>query len=371
MKKKPFQIVNVVGARPNFIKIAPLIEEQKKYPKIFSPILVHTDQHYNFNLSQQFFKELHIPAPDIHLAVGAGSPIAQIAKIMAHFEKMMTQVKPSLVIVVGDVNSTLACALVANKLHIPIAHIEAGLRSGNQDMPEEVNRIVVDRISQLLFATERSAVYNLQKEGIAKKQIHLVGNVMIDTLKKFKNAALTKNTARKLRLNGYLLLTLHRPENVDSKKTLTQIIDLLKHIHYQIVFPMHPRTKKRIQDHNLYASLTALKSVQIIPPLGYLDFLNLEMNAMAVMTDSGGVQEETTALGIPCLTLRNETERPITVEEGTNTVVGLNKAKILNLLSQYCDNPQKHLQILPRYWDGNSSKRIVAVIIKYLYDLHN
>lgn len=341
------KILHVVGARPNFMKIAPIMKEMARYPDCFEQILVHTGQHYDNKMSQVFFDDLDIPQPDVYLNVGSGSHAEQTARIMLAFEPVLLKYQPDWILVVGDVNSTLACALVAAKLCIPVAHVEAGLRSFNRAMPEEVNRILTDQIADLLFTTEKSANENLAHEGIPGRKIHFVGNTMIDTLLQYKKPS-------------YALLTLHRPSNVDVPGILGGILCALTEIQavMPIIFPAHPRTMKRIQEFGFGDRLAAMPNLRVIEPLGYLEFLNLMVNARLVLTDSGGIQEETTALGVPCLTLREETERPITVAQGTNVVVGHDPQRIIASTMAILDN-SKHT---PKLWDGHAAERIVSIL---------
>ncbi|MCD6471485.1 UDP-N-acetylglucosamine 2-epimerase (non-hydrolyzing) [bacterium] len=369
VRNKKIKILCVVGARPNFIKISPLLQELKKYPK-FKPILVHTGQHYDYEMSGSFFKELDIPKPDYNLDVGSGSHASQTAKIMIEFEKICLKEKPNLVIVVGDVNSTLAAALVAKKLFIPVAHVEAGLRSRDMKMPEEINRILTDHISDYLFTSCPEANKNLINEGISKKKIFFVGNIMIDTLKsqisKIKSQKYKPKIFKQLNLKPkkYALLTLHRPSNVDSKETLKNLLDTFKIISEKIpiIFPIHPRTLKQIKKFRLKISNKQLK---IIPPLNYLETLHLMANSKLILTDSGGIQEETTVLKIPCLTLRKNTERPITVEIGTNTIVGQDRNKILEQVNKILFGKYKKGKI-PKYWDGKTAERIGELLKQFL-----
>jgi len=360
------KILIVVGTRPNFVKVAPLDKELKKYSK-FSSILVHTGQHYGSEMSESFFNELKLPRPDIYLGVGSGTHAEQTGKIMIKFEKVCKAEQPDLIVVVGDVNSTIACTLVAVKLGIKVAHVEAGLRSFDRTMPEEINRILTDSISDYLFTTCEDANENLLKEGIDKEKIYFVGNIMIDTLLKFKKRAEKKNTFEKFDLNkkNYALLTLHRPSNVDKKASLEKILRAIKMISYKIplIFPTHPRTKKFIKDHNLSSIINNSNSIILSKPLGYLEFLNLMINAKLVLTDSGGIQEETTVLKIPCLTLRKNTERPITVKIGTNILVGDDESKILINTEKILKNNYKNNYKIPKYWDGNTAKRIISIIL--------
>lgn len=360
------KIINVVGCRPNFIKLAPLLAEMKKHAQI-SPLIVHTGQHYDDALSEVFFRDLELPPPHIHLNVGSGSHAGQTARILQSFEGVLQDVKPDLVLVVGDVNSTLACSLTAVKLGIPTAHVEAGLRSFDRAMPEEINRIVTDAVSDLLFATEQSAVENLLREGIPGEKIFFVGNVMIDALLMYAGKTVSSTILEQLSLEpkSFALLTLHRPSNVEAPGALEQIVDALKTIqqHIRIVFPAHPRTLARLEQFGLARGVGFLPEVQLTEPMGYVDFVRLMRECLFVMTDSGGVQEESTALGIPCLTLRDNTERPATVTEGTNRLVGTNKPKIVAEALRILGGETIPGRI-PEKWDGQASKRIVDVLLK-------
>ncbi len=359
------KILNVVGARPNFVKISPLIEEMGRFSQI-EPIIVHTGQHYDYGMSKQFFKDLNIPDPDIHLEIGSGSHAVQTAKIMMGFEEVLLQEKPDLTLVVGDVNSTIACALVSVKMNIPVAHVEAGLRSGDRRMPEEINRILTDAISEYLFVTEHSGIENLSNEGVSGKKMFLVGNVMIDTLLKHKKQAEETGILKDLGLEGkdYCLLTLHRPINVDSKNGLKNILGALDEIQRDmlVIFPVHPRTRARMQEFDMQSWIDQMKGLRLINPVSYLEFLGLMCKAQFVLTDSGGIQEETTVLGIPCLTLRENTERPITVEVGTNVVIGTDQKRILEE-SKKLINGDKKQGAIPEYWDGKAAKRIVEILL--------
>jgi UDP-N-acetylglucosamine 2-epimerase (non-hydrolysing) len=348
------KILNVVGARPNFMKIAPIVEEMKKTPD-FDGVLVHTGQHYSDGMSDVFFRELGIPIPDVHLGVGSGTHAEQTARIMVEFEKVCVDRRPDLVLVVGDVNSTLACAIVAAKLCIPVVHVEAGLRSFDRTMPEEVNRVVTDALSSILFTTSRDADENLIREGIDASKIHFVGNVMIDTLLKHKQRAQELRIEKPQR---YALVTLHRASNVDDRAVLGPILEALNEITHSIpvLFPIHPRTAKSIRDFGL-----PMNGVRTMEPLGYLEFLNLEANATVVLTDSGGLQEETTILGVPCLTLRDNTERPITIAHGTNVMVGTDKTRILQAFRRVLNGDWKPSGP-PEGWDGHAAERIIRVL---------
>jgi UDP-N-acetylglucosamine 2-epimerase (non-hydrolysing) len=358
------KIVNVVGARPNLMKIAPLMDAYASAPEI-EPLLVHTGQHYDANLSELFFRQLGIPEPDLNLGVGSGSHAVQTAEIMRAFEPVAVRERPDAVLVVGDVNSTIACGLVAVKLGIQLVHVEAGLRSFDRDMPEEINRVLTDAISDLLFCTEQSGVDNLLREGIAAEKIHLVGNVMIDTLLRHRERAETSRVLETLGFTpgSYAVLTLHRPSNVDDPAVLTKLLDVLEVVlgDQPLVFPVHPRTRQKLDQFGLAARLSAQPRLRLVDPLGYLDFLKLMAHARIVLTDSGGIQEETTILGVPCLTLRENTERPVTVELGTNRVVGQHPERVL---AAYREVMSGHAirRGPPPLWDGRAAARIVAAL---------
>jgi len=365
MNQQKMKIACVVGARPNFMKIAPILEAMKKYPQL-QPILVHTGQHYDYEMSCVFFEDLDIPEPDVHLGVGSGSHAVQTAKIMIEFEKVALEYKPDLVLVVGDVNSTLACALVAAKLQIPVAHVEAGIRSFDKSMPEEINRILTDAVSDYLFVPTEHGCANLRREGIPEEKIFLVGDVMIDTLLKYKNKAATTPILDDLGLQkgNYALMTMHRPHNVDIKENLIKILRAIQEIQnkIQIVLPMHPRTRRRIEEFQLSEKISNMKNLIVLEPIGYLRFLNLMMNAQFVLTDSGGMQEETTVLNIPCLTLRENTERPETIDEGTNTLVGNDTQRIIEESFKILDGLGK-AGTYPKLWDGHAAVRIVETLL--------
>ena len=364
-------ILCVVGARPNFIKIAPVIRAMKGATPPLPVRLVHTGQHYDPHMNVQFFQALGIPDPDINLGVGSASHAVQTAEIMRRFEPVLDGERPAAVLVVGDVNSTLACALVAAKKGVAVIHVEAGLRSFDRTMPEEINRVLTDQVSDLLFITEKSACRNLLLEGIPESRIHFVGNVMIDTLR--YNLKQAVPAARTLGQYGappdwaqtFAVLTLHRPSNVDDSSTLRSLLGAIREIgrRLPVVFPMHPRTRARIDEYGLGSTLDA-RSVLQLPPLGYLEMLGLMQEARLVLTDSGGIQEETTALGIPCITLRDNTERPITVDEGTNTVVGQDPARILAVVDEILRTGGKAGRI-PELWDGRASERIAAMLSEW------
>jgi UDP-N-acetylglucosamine 2-epimerase (non-hydrolysing) len=351
------KVLNVVGARPNFMKIAPIVEEMKKTPGL-NGVLVHTGQHYDEGMSDVFFRDLGIPVPDVHLGVGSGTHSEQTARIMVEFEKVCMAEEPDLIVVVGDVNSTMACTIVAAKLLIPVAHVEAGLRSFDRKMPEEINRLVTDALSSLLFTTSRDADENLKREGVDASKIHFVGNVMIDTLLKQRRKAAELQVSKP---QQYALVTLHRPSNVDDPKVLGPILEALQQISktMPVLFPMHPRTRKRVGDFGL-----SMDGIRTMEPLGYLEFLNLESTAKVVLTDSGGLQEETTILGVPCLTLRHNTERPVTIEHGTNIMVGPDKGRILEAFRRIVNGDWKPSGP-PEFWDGHAAQRIVRVIREF------
>jgi UDP-N-acetylglucosamine 2-epimerase (non-hydrolysing) len=358
------KVINICGARPNFMKIAPLMRAYAARPA-FEALLVHTGQHYDAAMSKAFFDDLGIPRPDINLEVGSGSHATQTALIMQRFEPVVLEHKPDAVLVVGDVNSTIACGLVAVKLQVPLVHVEAGLRSFDRTMPEEVNRLLTDAISELLFVTEPAGVRNLEREGVPAEKIHVVGNVMIDTLLQHREMAARSDVLVRLQLaeKQYGALTLHRPSNVDDPEVLGGICDALEVIQATtpLVFPVHPRTRKNLEHTGLLARLEGMPGLRLTEPLGYLEFLKLMSEAALVLTDSGGIQEETTVLGVPCLTLRQNTERPVTVEQGTNQVVGVSPAAILEAYDRI-----RAGQIQPRVpelWDGRAAERIADVLL--------
>jgi UDP-N-acetylglucosamine 2-epimerase (non-hydrolysing) len=362
------KVLNIVGARPNFMKIAPVYAEMKRRQSEFDPLIVHTGQHYDEKMSDAFFNDLGMPKPDVYLGIGSASHAVQTAKIMLEFEPVIEREKPDWVLVVGDVNSTIACALVSSKLGVKIAHVEAGLRSGDRTMPEEINRILTDSISDLLLTPSPDGNDNLQKEGIPDQKVKLVGNVMIDSL--FRNLEFAKKSAIRhdLGLNekDYAALTLHRPSNVDDVNVFGGLLDALVEISQRIpiVFPAHPRTTARISEFG-FSERIENSNIKIIEPLGYLDFLNLMSNSKLVLTDSGGLQEETTALKIPCLTLRENTERPITIEMGTNILVGTNSGKIKQEAFQILNGEDfnKNAKV-PPLWDGKTAERICDALIE-------
>lgn len=374
----------VAGARPNFMKIAPLIhairESNARNARII-PVIVHTGQHYDKGLSQIFFDELGIPEPDFNLGIGSGSHAEQTGRIMIAFEQVALAQNPDLVVVAGDVNSTIACALVAAKLRIPVAHIEAGLRSFDRTMPEEINRILTDRISDFLFTPSRDADENLRKEGIAAENIFFVGNIMVDSLrlimKHLHKSRILSMLGKILDQNtGYAMITLHRPSNVDDKRTLERALGCIKELSRDMpmLFPVHPRTAKQIKDFGLGRTITWLdadyhirkgqnaSNIYGLPPLGYLDFVALMTKAKVIFTDSGGIQEESTVLGIPCITLRENTERPVTVTEGTNTITGNDPEKITAAFLLAISPGEKSIRSIPALWDGKTAPRIVEIL---------
>jgi UDP-N-acetylglucosamine 2-epimerase (non-hydrolysing) len=364
------KILNIVGARPNLPKIGPLMREMGRHPQI-TPVLVHTGQHYDEKLSDIFFRQMGIPAPQVNLEVGSGSHAAQTAEILKRIEPVLLEQKPDLVLVVGDVNSTIAVSLAAVKLGIRIAHVEAGLRSFDRAMPEEINRILTDALADYLFITEEDAAEHLRKEGRPSEAIFFVGNVMIDSLRHFLPIAQKSPIGSELALtNGahggnawkrFAVLTLHRPSNVDSTEKLKELLSAVDAVAAEIpvVFPVHPRTQQRLTD----GSIKSHPNLRIIPPVGYLDFLCLLSKAALVLTDSGGIQEETTALGVPCLTLRENTERPITISQGTNLLVGTDPAKIVAAAREVLSGKSKAGRI-PPLWDGHASERIVEILLR-------
>jgi UDP-N-acetylglucosamine 2-epimerase (non-hydrolysing) len=360
------KIINIVGARPNLPKIAPLIREMRRHPEI-EPLLVHTGQHYDDSLSDIFFRQMGIPEPNFNLEVGSGSHAAQTAEVLKRIEPILIESKPDLVLVVGDVNSTVAVSLAAAKLGIPVAHVEAGLRSFDRSMPEEINRILTDALAEYLFVTEEGAVGNLLKEGRPPSSIHFVGNVMIDSLRHFLPVAQKSHIGHELGLmieggwRRFAVLTLHRPSNVDSMEKLLELLGAVAAVAAEVpvIFPVHPRTQERLAQ----AGMAHHPQLRLISPLGYLDFLCLLSNATLVLTDSGGIQEETTALGVPCLTLRENTERPVTISEGTNILVGIDPDKIVPAAQEILAGKSK-IGRIPPLWDGKAAERIVEILLQ-------
>ncbi|MHB8534199.1 MAG: non-hydrolyzing UDP-N-acetylglucosamine 2-epimerase [Sulfuricaulis sp.] len=362
------KVINVVGARPNFMKMAPIIEAMNRYPARIQHRLVHTGQHYDERMSKSFFSDLGMPKPDIDLEVGSGSHAEQTARIMVEFEKVCLREAPDLVVVVGDVNSTMACAITAKKLGIKVAHVEAGLRSRDMSMPEEINRLCTDVLCDYLFTTDHFADENLLAEGVPPERIFFVGNVMIDTLLKHRELARGLGLIERwgLKPRGFATLTLHRPSNVDDPDTLRGILEALRTIGEEIpiVFPTHPRTKKMIAQFGFgdyFSSTRQPRGLWMTDPLGYLEFLHLNMHAILLITDSGGLQEEATVLGVPCLTLRHNTERPITCEMGTNVIVGNSGDNILNHAFKVLKGDVPPGKV-PEKWDGRAAERIVKVL---------
>ncbi|HRS02546.1 MAG TPA: UDP-N-acetylglucosamine 2-epimerase (non-hydrolyzing) [Bacteroidota bacterium] len=366
------KIISVVGARPNFMKIAPIhralasMNLNSYMNNHLEHLIVHTGQHYDFNLSDAFIRDLELPKPDYFLGVGSGTHSEQTAKIMIEFEKVVQKENPDLIIVVGDVNSTIACGLVAAKQLIPLAHIEAGLRSFDRTMPEEINRVLTDTISNFHFITEKSAYTNLINEGVDPDNIFFVGNTMIDSLifakNKVDNSKFLENN--NLKKDEYVVVTLHRPSNVDNRESLAMFYDIFEYLSYfkKIIFPVHPRTTKMMKEFNIYDKYISLKNLIMVEPMNYIDFLNCMMNAYFVMTDSGGIQEETTYLDIPCITLRTTTERPITIELGTNRLINPEPDIIKFEINNIIKKRPKRIAI-PPLWDGNAGNRIATIIV--------
>lgn len=369
IKDQRSKILLIAGARPNFMKVAPIYAEMKRRASEFLPMIVHTGQHYDVAMSEAFFDDLGMPKPDIHLGVGSGSHAVQTAKIMTEFEPVVLEHKPDWVLVVGDVNSTIACALVCAKLGVKVAHVEAGLRSRDRTMPEEINRILTDSISDLLLTTSQDADENLKNEGIPAERIRFVGNVMIDSLLDHLKIAESSTVRSDVGVSDgeYAVLTLHRPSNVDDKKVFGGILDALLTIAEELplVFPVHPRTRAKIDEFG-FGKRIASSNIKLIEPLGYLDFMRLYSGSKLVLTDSGGLQEETTVLGIPCLTLRENTERPITVEMGTNVLVGTDPEEIrsaaFTVLRRSASNQDA---VIPPLWDGKAAVRICDELVRF------
>ncbi|HXM23685.1 MAG TPA: UDP-N-acetylglucosamine 2-epimerase (non-hydrolyzing) [Terriglobales bacterium] len=349
------QILHIVGARPNFMKAAPVLRAFQKWPQV-QQTLVHTGQHYDTNMSDVFFSQLEIPAPDVNLGVGSGTHAQQTAEIMSRLEPIVLERRPDVVLVYGDVNSTVAAALVCSKLLIRVAHVEAGLRSFDRSMPEEINRIVTDRLADFLFTPSEDGDMNLQREGVPGDKIHRVGNVMIDSLIRLLPSAM--QYPKDGLPDRYALVTLHRPSNVDDSAVLKSILDSLVEVNRQldVVFPVHPRTRQRIAEFS-----TNIEKLHLLEPLPYIEFLALQRRAAVVITDSGGIQEETTYLGIPCLTLRNNTERPITLTLGTNVLVGQDRKKLRSELNRILEGKSK-IGRIPPLWDGHAGDRIAEIL---------
>lgn len=370
------KIISVVGARPNFMKVAPIHKAFIKY-KSENPdsnvvhLICHTGQHYDEKMSKVFFDDLELPKPDYYLGVGSGTHAEQTAGVMLAFEKVLIDEKPDLIIVVGDVNSTIACSLVASKIGIKIAHVEAGLRSFDRTMPEEINRLLTDTISDFLFVTETSGLVNLEKEGINKNKVFFSGNVMIDSLVEYLNKADRSNIIDELKLvaGKYILVTLHRPANVDSPEFLKRVFHSLNKYAEQmkVVFPVHPRTRQNIKVYGIEESIS--QNIILTEPIGYIDFLALIKKAGLIITDSGGIQEESTYLGVQCITVRNNTERPVTVEIGTNQLVGTDWNLVDSAVEKILSGEIKKGEI-PELWDGKAAERIVEVLARRLYGLN-
>ena len=364
------KIVVVVGARPNFMKAAPIIdalsEERRRRPDL-KVMLVHTGQHYDERMSAAFFDDLDLPRPDLDLCVGSGSHGEQTGKILIAFEQFLIRERPDWVVVVGDVNSTVACALAAKKLLIKVAHVEAGLRSGDRTMPEEINRVVTDVLADALFTTEPAANHNLSKEGIPGERVHFVGNVMIDSLLRYREKAVELRRWEWLGLEPgrYAVLTLHRPNNVDDRETLSSILSALEEVQatLPLVFPVHPRTRKMAHEFGLWDPMRRWENTQLLEPLPFLEMLSLTSKAAVILTDSGGLQEEALVLGVPCITLRDNTERPITVALGGNQVVGTRRAAIVDAVRAEIA-VDRHASCAPEKWDGAAARRIVDVLLQ-------
>jgi len=370
-------VLCVVGARPNYMKMAPIVQRMRHAQSALRPFLVHTGQHYDEAMSERLFADLQLPQPDINLNVGSATHAVQTAEIMRCFEPVLDQHKPACVLVVGDVNSTLACALVSAKRGIPVVHVEAGLRSFDRTMPEEINRVLTDQISEILYTTETSAHQNLLREGVPEARIRFVGNVMIDSLLAHRARAVAPEMMLRRALispeviqcsQGYAVVTLHRPANVDDPETLRTLLNTIREIGEKlpVVWPLHPRTQRNAEAFGI-AQLLSSPRLIILPPAGYLEMLGLMGGATVVLTDSGGIQEETTALAVPCLTLRENTERPITVEQGTNTVTGVNPQVILAEVDAVLTTGGKRGRT-PELWDGRAAERIVADLAETLLD---
>jgi UDP-N-acetylglucosamine 2-epimerase (non-hydrolysing) len=363
------KIISVVGARPNFMKVAPLHRAFQEREAITESLIVHTGQHYDEQMSDILFEQLELPRPDRYLGVGSASHAQQTARVMTAFEEVVEEEAPDLVLVVGDVNSTLACSLVATKMHIPVAHVEAGLRSGDRRMPEEINRLLTDTIAELLFVTEQDGIDNLKAEGVSDDRIFFVGNVMIDFLVFFREKAAQTGIVEELDLtpSGYAVMTMHRPSNVDNREGLTRPLETIEQIAdlVPLVFPMHPRTRNRFDEFRLADRLEAVEDLILLEPLCYLEFLRLMEKAGVVVTDSGGIQEETTFLQVPCLTLRDSTERPITITQGTNELMELHPDNVERRVRDILSGNHSDGQI-PNKWDGRASGRISKHIVRRL-----
>jgi UDP-N-acetylglucosamine 2-epimerase (non-hydrolysing) len=363
-----FKIISVVGTRPNFVKIAPLYHELLKHATIISHKICHTGQHFDKNMSDIFFQELNMPSPDFFLGINGGSHAKQTAEILNKFEEILLKEKPDLIVVPGDVNSTMACALTASKLGIKVAHVEAGLRSFDRSMPEEINRIITDSISDYLFVSEPSGLKNLQREGVESNKVFYVGNIMIDSLVALLKQADESKITGILNLvdKEYSLVTFHRPSNVDGEEALMRLVDFLNTLamKMKVVFPIHPRTFSNLQKFGLTDKLSP--DVILSQPIGYIDFIKLIKEARFVVTDSGGIQEETTWLVVPCITVRTTTERPVTVDEGTNQLAGTNFTNVLYAVDKVINGASESKSKIPNLWDGKTAERIVSILLKEL-----
>jgi len=375
MRQPPGPLACVVGARPNYMKMAPLVRAFAARSDLPDVALIHTGQHYDLAMNERLFADLELPRPDLNLEVGSGTHAIQTAEIMRRFEPVMDQLAPSCVIVVGDVNSTLACSLVASKKSTPVAHVEAGLRSFDRTMPEEINRVLTDQIADLLYTTERSAADNLAREGIPPERVHFVGNVMIDSLLRHRQQAVPPvETLARAGLPatfidhacGFGVVTLHRPSNVDDPEALTEAVSILSEVatRLPLIWPVHPRARGNIERFGLSPLLAAAR-IALLTPQGYLETLGLLANARLVLTDSGGIQEETTSLAVPCLTMRTNTERPITVEQGTNTIVGRDRGRIVRCVDDILANGGRRGR-MPELWDGHAAERIAEHLGQWL-----
>jgi UDP-N-acetylglucosamine 2-epimerase (non-hydrolysing) len=365
--KEKIKIINVVGARPNFMKIAPLHRTFSKHPMIQSKIL-HTGQHYDAKMSDVFFNQLELPQPDFYLGIGGGSHTYQKAHVMLKFEEILLEESPDIVLVVGDVNATAACSIVAVKMGIKTVHVEAGLRSGDRSMPEEINRMITDVICDHLFVHEQSGMINLAKEGISDEKISFVGNVMIDSLIYYREKAKQEKILDELKVapKEYILMTMHRPANVDNKESLEDILEIIENAveHKTVVFPIHPRTSNNIKKFGLEERLGAIKNLALLEPQGYLQFLKLMDNASLIITDSGGIQEETTYLQVPCMTFRDSTERPSTVDLGTNILMKDLNPITVKIQMEKILNGRVKKGIIPPLWDGNTADRIANILVE-------
>ncbi len=363
------RVLSVVGTRPNFIKVGALHRAFDRHPEI-EGVLVHTGQHYDRAMSEVFFEQLELPEPDYYLGIGGGSHAEQTGRVMMALEPVLRDVAPDVVVVVGDVNSTLASALAAVKLHIPVAHVEAGLRSSDRRMPEEINRIATDAIADRLYVTEQSGLDHLRREGIPEDRVVFAGNVMIDSLERFRHRAAATGTVAQFGLEGrpYVLMTMHRPSTVDHAEPLERLAGIIERIaaHAPVVFPIHPRTRQRLADFELLGRLGAVEDLRLAEPVGYLEFLDLMQQAAVVVTDSGGIQEETTALGVPCLTLRPHTERPVTVDVGTNVLLPLDPDAVSSHVEDALAGRWKKGRV-PPLWDGHAAERIAEDLVRH-YD---